>query len=178
MRLADQEVTQQDLADVLGLSDRHLRNLKRTIQPTGKRGTALLYRLGPSVQAYCAHLEGATVARYTKKDLEEARIRQEIAKADKEEALARSALITAKRDEDSVVEVAQVQAEMEAVFANVKARIRAVAPGLQPWLAALVGEDAALQVVQKLADANDEALQELYRVSEDEEPEGGGKDEA
>lgn len=177
MPLADQEVTQADLADVLGLSDRHLRNLKKTIAPAGKRGTALVYRLGPAVQAYCAHLQNATQAKYNKKDLEEARIRQEIAKADKEEALARSALVAAKRDEEAVVEVSQVQEELEGIFSNVKAKLRAIPSKVAGWLAGLVGEELAIRIQHKLEELIDETLAELARPGEEEaSPEGGTGD--
>lgn len=168
MDLAEQEVTQQDLANVLGLSDRHLRNLKRTIQPAGKRGTALVYQLGPAVQAYCAHLQSSTQERYTQKDLREARIRQELAKATKEEALARSAVVSAKRDEDAVVELADVEEELEGIFANVKAKMRAIPSKIAAWLSALVGDALAIQIQKKLEDFIDEALEELARRGVDE----------
>lgn len=178
MGIADQEITQLEFAEIVNITDRQLRNLKRTIPPSGKKGNRLVYKLGPAVQAYIAHVQGATQERYTARDLAEARIRKEMAQARKEEALARSAEVQAKRDEDAVVELAEVQAEMESVFANVKAGVRGIPSGMHPWLTALVGEDLAMQIVQKMSEAADEALHELYRTSEDEAISEDGKDES
>jgi len=171
MGLADQEITQLDFADVIGITDRQLRNLKRTIPPSGKKGTRLVYKLGPAVQAYIAHVQGSTQEKYSQKDLAEARIRKEIAIANKEEALARSAMVAARRDEDLVVEIEAVQAELESIFSNVKARIRGVPSGMMDWLTALVGEELALQIVRRMEKDHDEALQELARKGlDDAEP--------
>ncbi len=168
MGIADQEVTQMEFAEILDLSDRQLRNLKRTVPPSGKRGTALVYKLGPSVRAYIEHVRGSTGDRYTKLDLATARIRKEVAQATKEEALARSAVVQAKRDEEKVVEIQDVREELESIFTNVRARMRAIPSKIASAMAGIVGQEKATRLQRELEEHIDEALAELASKSLDE----------
>lgn len=168
MGIADQEITQLDFAEIVGITDRQLRNLKRTIPPSSKKGTRLIYKLGPAVQAYIAHVQGTTQERYTARDLTEARIRKEIAQAKKEEAQARSAEVQAKRDEDAVVELAEVQTEVESIFVNVRARMRAVPSAVTEALVGIIGDELATRVQREMETLIDEALEELAYGKTDE----------
>lgn len=161
------EVTQLELADLLKVKDRTLRNLKREVPPKGKRGAELVYNLSDAIAAWVEYKTSRKSL--TEQDVAEARKRKEIALARKEEALARSAEVQAKKDEDKVVDIAEVQKEVETLFSRVKAKLRAIPNRLISSILGLVGSTVAGKIKDLLESAIDQSLAELASGKGDEE---------
>lgn len=161
------EVTQLELADLLKVKDRTLRNLKREVPPKGKRGAELVYNLSDAITAWVEYKSSRKSL--TEQDVAEARKRKELALALKEEALARSALVQAKKDEDKVVDIAEVQKEVETLFGRVRAKLRAIPNTLISAIVGLVGSTVAGKIKDLLESAIDQALAELASGKGDED---------
>lgn len=151
MDLANLEVTQGELSQLLPITDRHLRNLRKTIPPSGKRGTSLVYVLGKAVQAYINHLTENQKEQYTTQDVRDAKARREIALAIKEEALARSAQVAAARDEGSVALIEDVQRFVATNNSRVKAKLINQIPGISAKLVGIRKPERAQEILMEFA---------------------------
>lgn len=155
------EVTQREFATFLGITDRTLRNLKE-IEPTGKkRGGPHVYNLAAATRAYLEYRINQDKTRCTPEAILNAKNRFEIARAHKEEALARVAEVDARKAEEKVVEIEEVRREVESLFTSVKAKMRAIPNSMASTMSGLLGQEKAVLVQTQLGDAIDRALGEL-----------------
>lgn len=155
------EVTQREFATFLGITDRTLRNLKE-IEPTGKkRGGPHVYNLAKATQAYLEYRINQDKTSCTPQAIVNAKNRFEIARARKEEALARVAEVDAAKAEEKVVEIADVQEELESIFANVRAQMRSIPSKVASALAGSLGQEKANLLQSEIEAHIDGALAEL-----------------
>lgn len=144
-----EEVTQLELSEFIGLSDRQLRNLRKIIPPKGRKGTTLVYDFKASVQAYVGYVQSAVESRITDKDVEDARRRTALANAAKEEAFARVALLDAAHKEGQVALIDDVRHFVEKNNERVKSKLLSQIPGKAAQLVGLKRvEDAQARLIE------------------------------
>jgi len=157
-RFASQEVTQQELAEIIGITDRQLRNLKTTVPAKGKRGTTLVYDLVPSVQAFIAYVQNTVETRITDKDIQAYKGRGEIARAKRDEHLERIAKVEADKAEGTVAEIALVAKFVGENNERIRAKFLALPSSVSP---SVTGLKSVAKVEAILTRAVDEALSNL-----------------
>lgn len=127
----DSLLTQKDLAHVLGVGTRWVRQLRdEGVIPIDDRTQR--YPLAASVQAYCAFLEARGPAREERIDAEQQRARKVEAEAD---------LAEMRRDEMAgrLVEASLAQRAIEDAFAAVRSELLRLEKKIPPSLRKLVG---------------------------------------
>lgn len=153
--MADRLLTQQELAEVLPITSRQIRNLVKEGMPQETLGARTLYPLAACVRWYIAHREAIASGQRTNRSEAQAR---------KTEAQARLAELEVEEAEGRLIPLALHQDRLAAILDRLRAKILAI-PGT--WPPRLIRARTVAEMMRSLKPLVHELIEALAATADD-----------